>query len=426
MKGGVMKTTTDGGLVRQTSLTEPIRAGIRTKAQVGRAWRLGWLAVWGVVLAGASTWSQEAASIRQGPRDISFRNELEHAIGKGLGWLTTNQNPAGWWSTPDQPAVTGLALMAFSGEPSGKFREPRPDFVKRGFDYVLSHARPDGSISRTNLVTYNTSICLMALLSARRPEYEPTILRARRYLVGLQGDFWEKGKVDDVFDGGIGYGSKYPHSDMGNTLAALEALYHSRSLVRDKPSADVGKDLNWEAAIRFLQNCQNLPGTNTQAWVSGDPENRGGFVYYPGHSMAGAVTNATTGRVALRSYGSISYGGLLSYIYADLKRDDPRVVAVHDWLKRNYTLDENPGMGPQGLYYYFHTMAKALTAYGADAFPTSGGRMVPWRNELGLRLLDLQKVDGSWVNASARWWENDPALVTSYAVLTLEILYHGL
>ena len=42
--------------------------------------------------------------------------------------------------------------------------------------------------------------------------------------------------------------------------------------------------------------------------------------------MAGE-TNLPSGRVALRSYGSISYAGLLSYIYADLKKDDPRVQA---------------------------------------------------------------------------------------------------
>lgn len=318
--------------------------------------------------------------------------------------------------------MTGLALVAFSKDPSGKYRTDPPEFLRKGYDYLLASAKPDGGIHRNNLVTYNTSISLVALLSAGRPEYQPVILRARRFLIGLQRDFGVKGTPDDVFDGGIGYGSKYEHSDMGNTLQALEALALSRSLARDNPAV-AGADLDWQAAIRFLQNCQNLPGSNSQPWTSGDPENRGGFVYYPGHSMAGSVTNAATGRVALRSYGSISYGGLLSYLYADLKPEDPRVVAVHEWLQRNYTLDENPGMGPQGLFYYFHTMAKALTALGAEELTLPGGRTVAWRRELAMRLLDLQKPDGSWVNTSARWWENDPALVTSYAVQVLEMLH---
>jgi squalene-hopene/tetraprenyl-beta-curcumene cyclase len=210
---------------------------------------------------------------------------------------------------------------------------------------------------------------------------------------------------------------------MGNTLAALEALYYSRHLVRDKAVVD-GGDLNWQAAIQFLQNCQNLPQYNKQVWVSDDTKNKGGFVYYPGQSMAGSETN--NGRVALRSYGSISYAGLLSYIYCDLKQDDPRVAAVLKWLETNYTLEENPGMGPQGLFYYFNTMSKALSLSRLDELPLSDGQKIDWRRQLAMKLINLQKRDGSWENGNGRWWEKDPALVTSYALLTLERAYRGL
>jgi len=116
----------------------------------------------------------------------------------------------------------------------------------------------------------------------------------------------------------------------------------------------------------------------------------------------------------------------LSYIYADIDRSDPRVKAVYDWLLKNFTLDENPGMGAQGLYYSYHTMAKALSAYGVDKLSIEGGSEIDWRRALALRLFDLQKPDGSWVNENGRWWEKDPVLVTSYACLTLEIIYKGL
>jgi squalene-hopene/tetraprenyl-beta-curcumene cyclase len=265
----------------------------------------------------------------------------------------------------------------------------------------------------------------MALLAADRPDYELLIRKARAFLIGLQQDFGERGKTDKVFDGGIGYGSHYDHSDMGNTLQALEAIYVSRVLAPGKELAEM-RDLNWAAAIQFLQNCQNLPGSNSQPWVSRDPKDIGGFVYYPGHSMAGGTTNAE-GRVALRSYGSISYAGLLSYIYADLKRDDPRVRAVFEWLRKNYTLQENPAMGAQGLFYYYHTMAKALHAYGVRDFEVENGDKVKWRRDLAMRLINLQQRDGSWINQEhGRWWEKDPVLVTSYAVLTLEIIHRGL
>jgi squalene-hopene/tetraprenyl-beta-curcumene cyclase len=345
----------------------------------------------------------------------SFRNEVHHAIDRGLEWLQKHQHTNGYWSTADHPAVTALALVAFKGDPQSRYKDAEPRWMRKGFDYLLSCVQPDGGIHRTNLVTYNTSIAMLALLAAEKPAYDPIIRKARAYLVGLQG------KSDDVFDGGIGYGSKYQHSDMGNTLQALEALYHSRHLAR-KDEASPEPDLDWQAAIKFLQNCQNLPGVNTQSWVSTDSKDKGGFVYYPGHSMAGGVTNQQTGRVALRSYGSISYGGLLSYIYARMKRDDPRVLAVYDWLKRNYTLDENPAMGAQGLYYYYHTMAKALSLYSVDQVELADGRKIDWRKDLAMRLINLQQKDGSWMNDNGRWWERDPALVTAYAVLTLELI----
>ena len=37
------------------------------------------------------------------------------------------------------------------------------------------------------------------------------------------------------------------------------------------------------------------------------------------------------------------------------------------------------------------------------------------------KLLKLQQKDGSWVNDNNRFWENDPVLVTSFAVLTLSL-----
>lgn len=359
------------------------------------------------------------------PGDLSFRNEIERAVDRGLAFLQASQNSNGWWSTPEQPAITALALTAFKGDPRDRYQSNEPAWLKKGYAFVAGCAKPDGGIHQTNLVTYNTSISMMALLAANKPEYDPILRRARGFLVGLQRDFGEKGKADDAFDGGIGYGSKYEHSDMGNTLAALEALYYSKRLVEDKNLADA-RDLDWAAAIQFLQNCQNLPAYNKQKWASDDAKNKGGFVYYPGHSMAGSETNASTGRVALRSYGSISYGGMLSYIYANLKRDDPRAVAVFDWLRQNYTLDENPGMGPQGLYYYLHTMTKALTIYGVNELELRDGRKIDWRKEVAMRLINLQQRDGSWANDNGRWWEKDPALVTSYAVLSLEMIWRGM
>jgi squalene-hopene/tetraprenyl-beta-curcumene cyclase len=351
--------------------------------------------------------------------NLSLRQEIRHAIHQGATWLEKNQDPKGFWSNAEHPAVTALALVALRGAAESRAAAETPA-LRKGYDYVLSCVQPDGGIYRKELVTYNTAISMLALLAANKAEYRPIILRARQYLVGLQTDLDEPGKADNVFAGGVGYGSHYKHSDMSNTMQALEALYYSKQLAQDANLAGA-RDLNWTAAIHFIQSCQNLPEYNKERWASDDPQNKGGFVYYPGYSMAGQ-TNLPSGRVALRSYGSISYAGLLSYIYADLKPNDPRVSAVLNWLRSNYTLDENPGMGPQGLFYYFHTMAKALNLAGLDTVELKDGRKVQWREALALKLVPLQQKDGSWANTNNRWWEKDPALVTSYALITLEIL----
>ncbi|HWH70628.1 MAG TPA: hypothetical protein VNT26_14665, partial [Candidatus Sulfotelmatobacter sp.] len=271
------------------------------------------------------------------------------------------------------------------------------------------------------LPSYNTSVSLTALVLANRPEYQPAILKARKFIMGLQTDLNEPGRIDSPFDGGIGYGMQDKNPDLSNTSLALEALYLSKQYVKDHHLEEAG-DLNWQAAIHFLQCCQNLPASNAEPWASNDPQNKGGFIYAPGRSMAGE-TNLPSGRVALRSYGSMSYAGLLSYIYADLKRDDPRVAAVMDWLRGNFTLEENPGMGPQGLFYYYHTLAKALTLYGTETVETSAGRNVKWREDLALKLINLQRADGSWANENGRWFEKDPALVTAYALIALDMIY---
>jgi squalene-hopene/tetraprenyl-beta-curcumene cyclase len=394
------------------------------------------LAVWGkaAILAGVFLFSFNGVAISQEAKilslekkdDASLKNEVQHAIERGLRWLQSKQDEKGFWSQPDHPALTGLVLTAFMGEPSGHFKSDPPGYIRKGYDYLLQCVQPDGGIYVKDLANYNTAVSMMAFVLAYDPSFKPVLRKARSFLVGLQDDRDEKGKTDNPFDGGVGYGGTYSHSDMSNTMFALEALYYTKFLMNDKDKSDIEmKELNWQAAIKFIERCQNLPGHNDQAWASDDLQNKGGFIYFPGDSKAGEMQLAT-GKTALRSYASISYAGLLSYIYADIDREDPRVKAVLDWLKKNYTLEENPGMGPQGLYYCYHTMAKALSTYGIQTLVLEDGREVNWRKELALKLLNLQNAEGYWVNENGRFWEKDPVLVTSYAAIILEILYKGL
>ena len=360
------------------------------------------------------------------PRDgkkLSLRNEIQLAIDKGLRFLKTQQKEDGSWSDadPNHPALTALPLVAFQREPSGRYLKDQPEFMRKGYAFIRSKVQPDGGIYTKGLSNYNTSTALMALLNSGEPKDEPLLKAAKDFIVGQQA----KGMTDPSLDGGISYGStgtSRQHPDLDNTLVGLEAL-RAYQAARKNVEGE-GKELNWQAAIEFVSRCQNLSATNKEKWVSDDPANKGGSIYFPGDSKAGEM-KLPDGRIALRSYGSMSYAGLLSFIYADVKKDDQRVVAALDWLKKNYTLKENPGMERAGLFYYYHLMTKALAAADVKTLETPNGQ-VDWASEVALKLISTQAGDGSWVNDTARWMEKDPVLVTTYCVLSLEIIFHRL
>lgn len=363
--------------------------------------------------------------------NASLQQEIDIAISKGLRFLLEKQNKAdGSWSTPDEPAITALVLTAFAADPSRKTPGELPEEVEKGYQFLLSKVKPDGGIYSKGRANYNTSIALTALSFNARPEFEKVILDARRFVVGQQNDFGDKGATDNEFDGGIGYGKpgadKPPRADLSNTHFALEALYYSKRVFDDKAGPeDKQNDLNWGAAIKFVERCQNLPASNDQKWASDDAQNKGGFIYEPGATKAEEV-KLPDGRTAMRSYGSISYAGMLSFIYAGLTPDDPRILAALQWLGENYTLQENPGIGQEGLFYYYHTMAKAMAVAGLTELKTKDGKTVDWRRELGRHLLNIQRPDGSWLNGTGRWMENDAVLVTAYTLLALEHIHRSL
>ena len=359
------------------------------------------------------------------PSNISLKKELARAIDRGCDFLIATQREDGTWSDADYTAVTSLALVALQGDPEERHAVKKEPALKKGYEYLLSSVNANGGVYRIEtLMNYNTAVSVLALVASNDPAFHDEIIEARRWLVRGQQDFGVKGVVDHELDGGFGYGDGTEKADMSNTILSLEALYYTKHLVEDTATSK-DDELDWDAAIQFVQRCQNLPETNPQTWASGDEVNRGGFVYNPSSSKAGEMT-LEDGRVALRSYGSISYAGMLSYIYADMKPDDSRVQAVRQWLEANYTLDENPGMDQQGLFYYYYTMSKALGLAGIQELQTKDGKRVDWAKELSLKMLDLQRQDGSWFNDTARWWEKDAALVTGYALLTLENLYRVL
>jgi len=338
--------------------------------------------------------------------DAELKQEVIAAIDKGLEWLKTEQNEKGAFHQPI--GMTGLAVAAFLRHPEGKYKESDA-FLQKSIKYILSVQNEDGSIydkkDQPALPNYNTSIALMALSSTKNPAYDEAIKKAQNYIEGIQLDEGEGVTPDSKFYGGIGYGSNPSTRDLSNLSFAMQGLKES-GLPEDKEL--------WNKAIKFLERCQNNSETNDQsstALVGND----GGFIYYPGNSKAGNDEEGIP-----RSYSGMTYAGLLSFIYANVDKEDPRVQAAVKWIENHFTVDENYGLEMQGLYYNYHTMAKALAAYGEPIITDSKGREHNWYEELARKLISLQKSEGYWLNEADRWMEADPVVVTAYSLLALE------
>jgi squalene-hopene/tetraprenyl-beta-curcumene cyclase len=274
--------------------------------------------------------------------------------------------------------------------------------VRSGARFLAGMAKPNGAIYDDRdparaLPNYNTALSLTALKAAGDPAHMPLVQRAQAFLAQSQFDEGEGHTRSQVVYGGIGYGSHPDRPDLSNLQQALEALKET-----DYPqNAPL-----WRKAIVFLERCQNRDASNDQPWAGTD----GGFVYASdGESKAGEH----------RSYGSMTYAGLKSYLYCGVSRSDPRAQAAWKWIRGHYTVAENPGMGDAGLYYHYHTMSKTLQVYGQKVVTDLSGGRHPWAADLATELVRRQGQDGSWVNRNPRWLEDNPQLVTSYALLAL-------
>ena len=339
--------------------------------------------------------------------DISLQKEVEHSVIRGLKWLYEKQEADGSWN--HYPAITALVLSALmKSHPNVTLEDT---VIAKGYAYLKSCVQPDGGIYIDDMKSYNTALAVMAFRDARSMEFTKLIANGQKHLMGAQFNEENGYTVDSLYYGGVGYGGNDKAPDLSNLQWAMEAIYaQNQSDDRNKTTQESelqrAREKFFACAIQFLQRTQNLKKTNDQPYASND----GGFMYRPGESKAGET----------RSYGGMTYAGLKSFIYANVRKNDERVQAAVNWIKKNYNFSQNPGLGDQGLYYYYITAAKALNALGEETVIDASGNNHQWRKDLAGQILQVQKPDGFWVNENARWWENNPVLVTAYCILALE------
>lgn len=326
---------------------------------------------------------------------------------KGIAFLKTTQLEDGSWTTPNAPGITGLVVTSLlrSGVPAD---DPA---VASGLKFLKSFVQQDGGIyhPKSNHRNYETCIAILAFNEANgQGEYKELIAAADKYVRQQQWDEEEGKQKDDPAYGGAGYGSK-SRPDLSNTAFLLDAL---------KAAGGTPDDPAFQKALLFVSRTQNLESEfNNTPFAS--KVNDGGFYYTPAAGGSTMAEGDPLPNGGLRSYASMTYAGLKSMIYCGAGPDDPRVKAATTWIRKHYSLKENPGVGQQGVYYYYNTFAKALHALGHPKFVDQEGREHDWRAELIDQLSSQQQANGSWVNSAQRWNEGDPHLVTGYALLAL-------
>ena len=244
-------------------------------------------------------------------------------------------------------------------------------------------------------------------------KYKKVIGDAAKFLKGLQWDDGEGKKPEDDFFGGAGYDSK-SRPDLSNTQFFLDAL---------KAAGTPADDSAFKKAAVFVSRCQNLKSEHNQLPWAGKI-NDGSFIYSA--ADGGSTKTSDAPDAPLTGYGSMTYAGVKSLIYAGVGKDDKRVTEAVTWLRKNYTVEANAGMPPQlagrGLFYYYHTMAKTMALLGEDDFADDKGIKHDWKTDLFRAIEKRQGKDGSWTNPTDRWMEGDPYLVSGYMLMALSYL----
>lgn len=354
---------------------------------------------------------------------LSNRHEAGAAIDRAKAWLLSHQHENGHWSSPQWPALTGLAVWSLSLSEATRESEA----VRRGVDVLLANAHPDGSIfvrpdenrRGGGLSNYNTAIAMVALHLSGIEEARPYVLRARRFVAASQH------LAGDVNHGGFGYdaATDRAYADLSNTFIAIEAMRLTED-IEDFRTDGERVDFDRAAAEAFISSIQNRRESNPAEWVSDHPEDEGGFAYRPDDSR-GLVRQTSDGKEAFRTFGSMTYAGMLSLIYADVDRDDPRVRSAFEWARRNWTVSENMPAGQEGFFYFINVLSKAMAAFGEDVFTRENGEDVNWRVDVINELLRRQRIDengnGFWLNDDNRYWEGNSILVTSYVLIAMQV-----
>ena len=361
-----------------------------------------------------------------------LREAADAAIARGIDWLVENQQPGGAWSNTNYPALTALPLWAIVRQHDDALKPA----IDKAVAYILSCVHTTGSHRGAifhpipgqrsgGYVNYNTALSIIPLHALDDPELVPVILGAREFLARSQHL-----DPESLHYGGMGYDPTVDrdYADLANSFTAYEAMHLTRG-VEELRTAGGHVDLDWQAALTFIQRIHNHPEFNSLAWATDHPDEKGGFTYRPdAYRPDFGAFEDEDGVLRYRSAPAMSHAGLLSYLYAGVERDDPRVRSTFAWIRDHWDLSQgnrNPELAGKpdalgGLYFMYLFKARAMDHYGEDILTPSDGPAIAWREDMIRAITERQSDDGYWANPYGRYWESDPVLVTAYALLALQ------
>jgi hypothetical protein len=346
-----------------------------------------------------------AAWAESNPAPGSSEAQRQQVVARGLEYLRAKgQNEDGLFTGKAGPGITALALT--SALRNGlTVNDP---MVAKGLKALEGFVKPDGGIYDQRLKNYETSVAIVAFRLANSDgKYNKLLADADKFVRAVQYGPGRDTDPSNPWYGGTGYGGD-GRPDLSNTSFLLDALVSGDGNANDEAV---------QRALAFVSRCQNLKGEWNDTKF-GPLVNDGGFYYTIPKESDEQKGDRYTENGGLRSYGSMTYAGFKSLLYAGLTESDPRVKAAHEWIKEHYSVSDNPGQGDAGLYYYYHAFAAALAATKLEAIE-AGGTSRNWRHDLVAELAKRQSDDGSWVNSNRRWMENDPNLATAFALIAL-------
>lgn len=318
--------------------------------------------------------------------DSAERSRVDAAVAAGAAWLATRIDATGT-IVPTQPrvcsvAASGLGLWALAE--SGRDVDELAPVVR----HLRAYAQRDGGVYDP---ARGLAVCTSGVAAAG--------LRACAARVGVE--------VDDL----VREAELFTQRGAAPESAADDAMARRH----------VGREAT-EVARRLLASNTPLEAAERRAAE---------FLVAvaPGSPAIAAQLRAPRTRAA-DALDAFSYDDARAFVYLAVRPDQQVHLRAMAAIRRDFTLDHNPdlarcqrserrGDAAQGLYHYYLLLVKVLAATGSPQVTLADGRRVDWVRASVDQLLRLQTETGAWVNRNGRWWEDDPVIVTSYALLAL-------